>query len=250
MNKRLRMCGLAATVLALLGVCPLALAKAGQKPAQAPSPGTGLIDDNSPNKVRSDGDVPVLYDDGVDCVSVQVAGGGFYQIRTVANTDVCNGELSWWSPNPNALPTHRFLSLDFSSPVSPTTTMTPGDLDGNGTADTIEKAPARFIAGSAFAQTSTGTTTTAVSIFVLKVNADGTTTQDTAWVLAYRNQATVTVNLDGSRFIFLGQGGAALATADLCEIVTSVNPKNGKVTTSCTPVGTFDMPFFVTAAHK
>ncbi len=247
MNKRLRMCGLAATVLALLAVCPLGLSKAGQKASLGPfSAGTGLVNDSLTDKVRSDG--RGLYSDGVDCVSVIVGGGGgVYQDRTVANTDVCNGELSWWSPNPSGLPTHRFLSLDFSLPVSPTTTTAPGDLDGNGAAETVEKAPARFIASTAFAQ---NPSTTAVQILVLKVNADGTTTQDTAWQLTYRNQATVTVNTDGSRNIFLGQGlGDALATADLCENVTIVGP-GGRVTTQCQRRGTFDMPFFVTAAKK
>ena len=237
MNKSFRMFNLTAPlVFALLALGPLALAGGGKLTS---GPATGLVNDALTNMVRSDG--RGLYVHGVDCVSVIVGSAGIYQIRTVHNSDLCNGELSWWSPNPSALPTHRYLSLDFG-------TSKPGDLDGSGTAETIEKVPARFIANTAFSQ---NPAPTSVQIGVLKVNADGTTTQDTAWQLVYRNQATVSVNSDGSRNIFLGQGmGDATAIADLCEVVQTVNPKNGRLTTQCEPRGTFDMPFLVRAAKK
>jgi len=255
MKKGFRLFTLAAVLVSpLLGI---GLVASAQKAKGSGSAGTGLVSDSSPNLVRSDGGG--LYDDGVNCVSVIAGfGGGFYQIRTVHNSDPCNGEPSWWNKvsggTCSSLTTppagaHRYLKLEFSSPVAPTTTTTtPGDLDGNGAAATVECAPARFGAGGAFAQ---GATTTPVGILILKVSTtNGSTTQDTAWQLQYRNEATVFVHADGSRDIFLGQAGALAATADLCEVVQVVNPNNGRVTTKCDFRGTFDMPFFVTAAKK
>lgn len=243
MKKAFGLFTLAAGLLfALLALGPVASAQKGQ----GPGPGTGLVSDSSGNLVRSDGGG--LYDDGVSCVSVIAGGGsGFYQIRTVANTDPCNMEVSWWSPNPTHLPTHRYLALDFSSPLPPTTTSTPGDLDGSGTRDTVEKAPARFIANVAFAQ---GATTTPVQILILEVKSDGTTTQNTKWELKYTNEASITVHTDGSRDIFLGQDAAAAATANLFEIVQVPCHGGKQVCNTEQPRGTFSMPFFVTAVKK
>ncbi len=231
MNKIFRKFALAAVLVSVsIGLGPLEPAR-GAKPSASLVPSTGLVNDDPSNKVRSDG--RGLYIHGVDCVAVQVGAMGFYQIRTVHNSDMCNGELSWWSPNPSGLPVHRYLTLDFGA-------STPGDLDGNGTAATVEKAPARFISPDAFAR---GATTASVQILILKVNVDGTTTQDTAWQFTYQSRADVVVNSDGSRVISLLPGHAA---ADLCEVVQTVG-RGGKVSTTCQFVGTFDMPFQVTA---
>jgi hypothetical protein len=125
--------------------------------------------------------------------------------------------------------------LDFGSPVAPTTTTTPGDLDGNGVAQQQEFAPARFVFNDAFVRKAT---TTPVHIYVLKVNLDGTTTQDTRWDIEYRHAATIVVNGDGSRTLSLAAGAA---TADLYSIITV-----GRKTQS-NFVGTYDLPFSVVA---
>ena len=198
-------------------------------------PGTGSVSDSLVYKVRSDGGG--LYDDRVDCVGVGADGaGGWYGLRTVRNTDMCNSELSYWSPNPSNLPLHRYFTIELGAVV--------GDLDGNGTAESIEKAPGRFQASNAFAK---GATSTPVSIYILKVNADGTTTQDTAWAISYKNQAHVVAGMSaGSVEIYLLPGEA---DADLCEVVQVVN-KGGKVSTRCSPRGSFDLPFDILAAKK
>ena len=189
----------------------------------------GTVSDAPGNMVRSDG--TGTYTDSVDCVAVQISGPGFYQLRTVANTGVCNGEPSYWTPG--ATDFHRWLTLDFGSPVPPTTSTTPGDLDGNGFALQQELAPCRFIFNDAFAHNAT---TTPVHIYVLKVNPDGTTTQDTRWDIEYRNRANITVN-PGSRILSLSAGSA---TADLYSISVVHNR------TQSTFVGTYDLPFSVT----
>jgi len=216
MKKYLRLFGLAAIATFALVIGHLALAQAG--------PPIGIVDDNWLNMVRSDARGP--YIDGLECVSVTAGtgGGGFCQIRTVSNSDACNGQT--WGER-------RFLTLDFGAPIDWDLDRAPGDLDSR-----LEDVPARFIATKAFARRAV---TTPVSIHILKINEDGTTTQDTAWQLQYKNEAPVTIYPDGSRVISLAPGYAA---ADLYEIVQVV--KKGRVTTTAEYKATYDMPFFVT----
>jgi hypothetical protein len=220
MNQRSRLFGLAAAAAFAFLLGQLASAQ-GNGP-------TGVLSDDLGNKVRSDAQGP--YVDGLDCVSVIAgsAGGGFYQIRTVANSDQCNSQT--WEAR-------RFLTLDFDTGFTFDLDHDPCDSD-----PTVEAVPSRFIAGEAFARRAV---TTSVTILVLAVNESGTTTQDTAWELRYRNRANVVVNGDGSRDIFLDQG---FATADLFEYVQVV--KKGRVVTQTVLRGTYDMPFHVTAREK
>jgi hypothetical protein len=184
---------------------------------------TAFVDDSC--MVRSDG--RGIYVDNIACVSVIAGsgGGGFFQLRTVHNSDLCN--LQTWGER-------RFLTLDFGSAITWDLDLDPNDLN-----PAVEEVPARFIASKAYAKRAV---TTPVSIFILKVNADGTTTQDTAWELRYRNEASVAIYPDGSRIISLLP---AFATADLYEIVQVI--KKGRVTTQAEYRGTYQMPFSVTA---
>lgn len=200
-------------------------------PASAQNGSTGTISDATPNMVRSDG--RGTYVDG-SCVDVAISPPGFWQLRTVRNAGVCNGQPSYWSPGATVF--HRWLTLDFGSPVSPTTSTTPGDLDGNGTAQQQEFAPARFVFNDAFVKRAT---TTPVHIYVLKVNLDGTTTQDTRWDIEYRNSASITVNPDGSRTLALAPGAA---TADVYSIIPA-----GHHGTQSNYMGTYRLPFSVVA---
>lgn len=215
MKRYLRLFGLAAIATFALVIGHLALAQAGVP--------TGYVDDNYPNMVRSDGGGP--YIDGFDCVSViaGAAGGGFCQIRTVSNSDQCNNQT--WGQR-------RFLTLNFGAPIEWDLDRVQDDPNSG-----LEEVPARFIASKAFARRAV---TTPVSIHVLKINDDGTTTQDTAWQLQYKNEALVTIYPDGSRGISLAPG---YADADLYEIVQVV--KKDRVTTKAEYKATYDMPFSV-----
>ena len=223
----------------LLGVSTVSAQTAGN---------TGTVSDAAPNMVRSDGVDGGLYVDGDDCVSVEILpGSGGYLLRTVANMGVCKDQPSYWTPGATVY--HRWFTFDFGSPVPPTTSMTPGDLDGNGTAQQLEFAAARFNFDGPFAKKIKTTGSTPVSIFVSKVNPDGTVTQDWAWDIEYLNPATVVVNPDGSRTLSLAQGSAA---ADVYAITTvTLIRKSGhgpdRVITQSKWVGTYDLPFSVTA---
>src|SRR5437868_147741 len=122
--------------------------------------------------VRSDQMDAGVYKNGYDCADVQKFASGVFQLRTVTNSGICNGEPSYWTPGATTF--HRWLTLDFRTPVYPTTSTTPGDLDGNGVAQQQEFAPSRFMFDTAFKNRAT---TTPVKILVLKVLASGATTQ-------------------------------------------------------------------------
>ena len=190
----------------------------GASTVSAQNGSTGTVSDDAPNMVRSDAAGP--YIDGVDCVSVAPAGGGFWQLRTVANTGECKSVLT--------NPTPRYLTLDFG------TSTPPGDLDGDGFPEQLESAPARFIFNEAFKRKAT---TTPVHIYVLTVY-DGGTTQDTAWAIEYRNPATIVINGDGSRTLSLAAGAA---TADVYSVILVRNREQRQF------VGTYDLPFSVIA---
>ena len=195
---------------------------------------TGTLNDAVPNMVRSDGG-GIYVDD--PCVDVAIASTGFWQLRTVRNAGVCNGEASYWTPGATVF--HRWLTLDFGSPVSPTVSITPGDLDGNGVAQQQEFAPARFVFNDAFAKKARTGSTTPVHIYVLRVLGSGATTQDTAWDIEYRSPANITVNPDGSRTLSLAAGAAV---ADLYMIASLPHGK-----TQSNYMGTYNLPFSVVA---
>ena len=225
LKKHFGLLALAILIAQLLGTDSIAS-------AQSSSGNTGTVSDAPPNMVRSDGGG--AYIEGVACANVAIFSPGIWQLRTVTNSGTCNGEPSYWTPGATVF--HRWLTLDFGSPVSPTTSTTPGDLDGNGVAQQQEFAPARFYFEDAFVRKAT---TTPVEIYVLKVLASGATTQATAWEIDYRNRATIVVNGDGSRTLSLSAGAA---TAD----VYMISPlPHGK--TQSNFMGTYDLPFSVVA---
>lgn len=201
----------------------------------------GTVSDLATNMVRSDGGG--TYIDGDECVSVSAStpsGTGFWQLRTVKNAGECNGERSWWNFSATALPYvagspyHRFLTLDFSVPINGAPA-NPGNLDGSGSGSAQQYAPVRFIFENAFARKAVKT---GVRILVLKVNPDGTTTQDAAWDIQYEMQAPIVVNADGFRTLALAPNSAH---AKLYQIVPVGRNKNQSVL-----VGTYDLPFSVT----
>jgi hypothetical protein len=195
---------------------------------------SGTVIDAAPNMVRSDGGGTYIDD---ACDDVAIASSGFWQLRTVRNAGVCNGEPSYWTPGATVF--HRWLTLDFGSPVSPTISTTPGDLDGNGVAQPQEFAPARFVFNEAYARKARTGSTTPVHIYVLRVLASGATTQDTAWDVEYRSPANITINPDGSRTLSLGAGAAI---ADLYMIASLPHGK-----TQSNYMGTYNLPFSVVA---
>jgi hypothetical protein len=234
MSKKSCFCVLAAALVVVgLGIDLLAT---GKKPQPQPEPTyTAYVFDDAQYMVRSDGRglyVDYTYDEKAaeDCVRVWDT----IMLRTVHNSDVCNGQLSYWSNNPLSLPTHRFLTLDFGD-------STPGDLDGNGVAEPIEKAPARI----GFSRVQGGLAQ--AGILVLRVNPDGTTTQDTAWSVNYYNLAHAETDGSGTTLFYLEPGEA---TADLYEVVGVVNPNNRRVKETYVLVGTFDLPFRIQIATQ
>ncbi len=181
--------------------------------------------------VGSDGEG--IYVDGQNCVSVvgDKRGRGFYQLRTVSNSE----------PGCKVNPFVRFLTLNFGVD-SNGVPLAPGDLDGDGENEQVEGPPARFIAFTAFGKKA-ARDGTEVAILVMEVNADGSTTQETAWNLQYQNLANVEVIGNDVRRIYLPQ---ETADADLFEIELIVNGR-GKVKKKETHRGTYTMPFEVFA---
>ena len=212
---------LAATLI-LIGVGKDAPA-AGKKKPQPPPEYVGFVNDGSANMVRSDGRGP--YVDGEDCVSVlRLAGGGWFMIRTVSNTDACNSQT-----------THRYFEIDFGSPTTE-------DLDGDGELEQVESAPARIQFANAFAPQSA--TSTPVGLIVMHVNGDGTTTQDTGYTFTYQNEAQIIRDDSGTVDLILS---GDKADADLYKVSQDVNPKNGRPRTTYELVGRYNMPFHVQA---
>jgi hypothetical protein len=202
----------------------------GRASAQNAGGSTGTVSDAPPNMVRSDGGG--AYIEGVSCANVAIFSAGFWQLRTVTNSGVCNGEASYWTPGATVF--HRWLTLDFSSPVAPTSSTTPGDLDGNGAAQTQEYAPCRFVFNDGYVRRATSTP---VHIYVLKVLASGATTQDTAWAVEYRSPAQIAINADGSRTF----SSTAAPVADVYSVAV-INHKEQR-----NYVGTYNLPFSVVA---
>jgi hypothetical protein len=168
--------------------------------------------DSATDGLRSDGGGS--YVDGVACATSVAgsAGGGVYQLRSIANTPDCLAQTRG---------TWRSFAIHFGTPVV--------DLDQDSVADTVEVAPARLLAENAFAQ---GATTTPIKILVLEVLADGTTTQNTKWTLQYTSNASVS--------------GTTARTIQALPGNATVNVYAGTVGRGSVPVATIDLPFTLT----
>ena len=157
------------------------------------------FDDGATNNLRSDGGA---YPGGDPCATSEggSAGGGLYQLRTIANTVPCKAETrGQW----------RFFTFDFGTDPLPI------DFDQDGLAESIEAAPARLIASAAFAPR--GAVTTPVTIYILEVlPPPGATTQNTKWSIVYRTPATVSI----SGAVRVVEALPANATADVYSYAT------------------------------
>jgi hypothetical protein len=133
------------------------------------------------------------------------AGGGVYQLRTIAPTDPClSASRTGW----------RYFRFNLGTPSV--------DLDQDGVAEAIEDAPGRLLAQDAFATGATGTT---LRLLILLVNPDGTTELDTRWTVHYRAGAAVIDAGNGARIIEAVPGGAA---ADIYAGYVDVGPSTPK----------------------
>jgi hypothetical protein len=152
-----------------------------------------LFDDAAGNKLRSDNGT--AYEDGSPSYSPNCvlskgsnAGGGLYQLRTIAPTDACKAVIR---------PGWRYFKIDFGAQVV--------DLDQDGTAEAIEDAPGRLLAPDALA---TGATATSTRVLIFVVNPDGSTTWDTKYTLYLQG---VTVSGGGATHTLQASGSSAAA---------------------------------------
>jgi hypothetical protein len=195
---------------------------------------TAVVRDAPGNRIRSDGGG--IYVDGERCVAVTIAkgGGGFFQLRTVSNVYTVNndGETPCNSQDWND---RRTLTLDFGLGF---TVDLDGRSDDDPNGDEVEDVPARFIAERLYHKKAA---TTPVTILILTVQSDGTTTQETAFELRYVNQARIQRGMGNQRTIALS-GNAA--EADLSRYIKK------RKRTILQYLGTFEMPFEVTADSR
>jgi hypothetical protein len=159
---------------------------------KSPGPYNGYsaqFDDGVGMLVRSDG-AGAYFDDGPDylttCVHSAGSGGGFYQLRTIANTGYCKALQR---------PAWRWVTLDLGTPSL--------DFDQDGMPESIESVPARLLFPDALANRARST---GARILVLVVNPDGSTTQDQKYELAYRTSLLVTDLGNGTRVIATRSG--------------------------------------------
>jgi hypothetical protein len=152
-----------------------------------------VFDDAAGNQLRSDNGT--AYEDGSpsyspNCVLSQGsnAGGGVYQLRTIAPTASCEAVTR---------PGWRYFKIDFGAPVV--------DLDQDGVAEAIEDAPGRLLAPDAFA---TGATATSARVLIFVVNPDGSTTVDTKYTLYLQG---VAVSTGGAARTLRASGSSAAA---------------------------------------
>lgn len=170
-------------------------------------------------RLGADGLGSYLHD--VSCVFSRggSAGGGLYQLRTIAPTDPCLSE---------SRPGWRSFRFNLGTPSV--------DLDQDGTAEAIEDAPGRLLAQDAFATGATGTT---LRILIVLVNSDGTTELDTRWTVHYRVGATVFNAGGGGRIIEAAPGGGVTDIYDGYVDVGRGGPKKQ-------PIVTVQLPFKLT----
>lgn len=183
---------------------------------------SAVFDDATSNKLRSDNGS--AYADGGpsyggNCVlsTGSTAGGGMYQLRTIAPTDPCKAVTR---------PGWRYFKLDFGAPVA--------DLDQDGLLETIEDAPGRML-GAVFAQ---GATSTSLKILIFVVNPDGSTTWDTKYSLLFRGAVAVQNGGGGARVV---QASAGNATVDVYAGYVDV-----PVHKNVRPIATVQLPFRLT----
>jgi hypothetical protein len=182
---------------------------------------SALFDESAGQRVRSDDGT--AYADGgpnysPNCVlsTGSGAGGGVYQLRTIAPTDPCKAVTK---------PGWRYFKLDFGAPVA--------DLDQDGVAEAIEDVPGRMLVGVL----GSGATSTPVKILIFVVDPDGSTTWDTKWSLLYR--ANVAEVAGGGSQILQASAGNAAVDIYAGYVDTPVK-KNVK------PVATMQLPFKLT----
>lgn len=145
------------------------------------------------------------------------AGGGIYQLRTVAPTDPCKAVTR---------PGWRSFKLDFGTPVV--------DLDQDGIVEAIEDAPGRML-GAVLAQ---GATSSSLKILIFVVNPDGSTTWDTRYSLLFRGAVAVQ---DGGGGVRIVQASAGNATVDVYAGSVDV-----PVHKNVSPIATVQLPFRLT----
>lgn len=177
------------------------------------------FDGGAADRLGGDGLGSYLHD--VSCVYSRggTAGGGVYQLRTIAPTDPClNASRTGW----------RYFHFNLGTPSV--------DLDQDGVAETFEDAPGRLLAQDAFATGATGTT---LRILIVLVNPDGTTELDTRWTVHYRAGATVLDAGGGGRII---QAAPEVAVADIYDGYVDVGRGGPKKN----PIATVQLPFKLT----
>jgi hypothetical protein len=225
-------------ILCLLG--PATAAPAEKKGKGGVKPATAWVYDHSDYKVRGDGLASNVYtDDSIvgapqDCVSVLAdnpgSRRGFFQLRTVSNSDLCN------------LNPVRFLVLDFGDDNT-------YDVDQDGYTGGLESVYARFIAWQAFSRDAEANGTSVV-ILILETSYDTNgphTTQETAWELSYSSNAQVDVDESDPNIRFItSQPGSS--SADLCQI--QLQQRGKKFKKVCEHRATVDMPFEVLATRQ
>jgi hypothetical protein len=150
------------------------------------------------------------------------AGGGLYQLRTIAGTDFCKAVIR---------PGWRYFKIDFGTPVL--------DLDQDGVAEAIEDAPGRILAPDAF---SSGSTATSMRVLVFVVNPDGSTTWDTKYTLYLPN---VAVSNPGGPVRVLQASGSS-AAADL--YLGYADPARSSPKRTGPPFATVQLPFRLTVS--
>lgn len=176
------------------------------------SDGKGTLDADGDGNDDANG-----YVDEDQCVRVAID-KKFYQLRTIRNTDACK-----------ALARGEWRYLQLSG--------TGLDLDQDGTVESTEDAPARFIAPDLFAPGRTSSTP--VTILVLTVNDDGSTTQDTRYRIEYVDEAPIDKQSD--RHAIELPSGSASDLATVCE---------PQADGSCSHVTDVNLSFHVEAGPK
>jgi len=187
---------------------------------------SAVFDDAVSNKLRSDG---AAYEDGgpnytANCVSStgMNAGGGLYQLRTIAGTDFCKAVVR---------PGWRYFKVDFGTPVV--------DLDQDGVVEAIEDAPGRLLAPDAFGSRATATS---LRVLIFVVNPDGSTTWDTKYTLYMQG---VAVSSPGGPARILQAAGSSASAALYLGYADPArsSPKGGS-----TALTTVQLPFRLTVA--
>jgi hypothetical protein len=188
---------------------------------------SAVFDDAAGNKLRSDNGTG--YTDGgpdytANCVlsTGMNAGGGVYQLRTIAGTDFCKAVVR---------PGWRYFKVDFGAPVV--------DLDQDGVVEAIEDAPGRLLAPDAFASRATATS---VRILIFVVNPDGSTTWDTKYTLYLQE---VAVSSPGGPARILQASGSSAAAA---LYLGYTDPARSSPNRTPTPLATVQLPFKLTVA--